>query len=58
MRTNGGLDIVAVEGDKDAPAEFMVLHDGQICFEGTSTELLAAGDEYLKDMLFMTLPPW
>jgi hypothetical protein len=36
----------------------MVLHDGRIRFEGTSTELLAAQDDYLKEMLFMTLPPW
>jgi hypothetical protein len=36
----------------------MVLHDGRIRFEGTSAELLAAQDDYLKELLFMTLPPW
>jgi hypothetical protein len=36
----------------------MVLHDGRISFEGSGTELLASTDEYLKEFLFMTLPPW
>jgi hypothetical protein len=27
-------------------------------FEGTATELLVSHDEYLKEFLFMTLPPW
>lgn len=58
VRKNGDLDIVAAADDEAAPAEFMVLHDGRIRFEGTSAELLAAGDDYLKEMLFMTLPPW
>jgi hypothetical protein len=35
-----------------------VLHDGRIHFEGTGTELLASKDDYLKDLMFMTLPPW
>jgi phospholipid/cholesterol/gamma-HCH transport system ATP-binding protein len=39
-------------------ARFMVLHDGAIYFEGTGAELLASKDEYLKEFLFMTLPPW
>jgi phospholipid/cholesterol/gamma-HCH transport system ATP-binding protein len=57
-RTNGQVHIDVVPGDQPPPAEFMVLHEGRIRFEGTSTELLAAQDDYLKDMLFMTLPPW
>ena len=39
-------------------ARFMVLHDGRIYFEGTGAELRASRDNYLKDFLFMTLPPW
>lgn len=45
----------------DAPAElarFLVLHEGRIYFEGTGSELLANHDAYLKEFLFMTLPPW
>jgi len=59
VRSNtGSVQIVAAADDAAPPAEFMVLHDGRIRFEGTSTELLAAQDDYLKELLFMTLPPW
>jgi phospholipid/cholesterol/gamma-HCH transport system ATP-binding protein len=57
-RKNGAVQIDAVPDDAPPPADFLVLHDGRIRFEGTSSELLAAQDDYLKDMLFMTLPPW
>lgn len=39
-------------------ASFMVLQDGQICFEGTATELRASSNRYLREFMFMTLPPW
>jgi phospholipid/cholesterol/gamma-HCH transport system ATP-binding protein len=39
-------------------ARFMVLHEGRIYFEGTGAELLASPDAYLRQFLFMTLPPW
>jgi phospholipid/cholesterol/gamma-HCH transport system ATP-binding protein len=39
-------------------ARFMVLHEGRIHFEGTGAELLSSHDAYLKEFLFMTLPPW
>ena len=45
----------------ETPAEhasFMVLHDGKIGFEGNASELLASQDPYLREFLFMTLPPW
>jgi phospholipid/cholesterol/gamma-HCH transport system ATP-binding protein len=58
VRKDGALAIVTVGDDEDPPADFMVLHDGRIRFEGTSAELLAAEDAYLKELLFMTLPPW
>jgi phospholipid/cholesterol/gamma-HCH transport system ATP-binding protein len=41
-----------------AQAEFMVLHDGRIHFDGSVAELLASRDQYLKKLLFRTLPPW
>lgn len=58
VRTNGRLRIVSADGARGAQAEFMVLHDGDICFQGSSTELLASRDRYLQQFLFMTLPPW
>ena len=57
----------AVRGDRgvqivDAPAqagtEFMVLHEGSIQFRGSASELLACQDAYLREFLYMTLPPW
>jgi phospholipid/cholesterol/gamma-HCH transport system ATP-binding protein len=37
---------------------FLVLHDGQIYFEGSADDLKNSRDAYLNDFLFMTLPPW
>ena len=39
-------------------ARFMVLHEGRIYFEGSAEELRASRDAYLREFLFMTLPPW
>jgi phospholipid/cholesterol/gamma-HCH transport system ATP-binding protein len=57
-RTNGDLRIVAGDEEAAAHAEFMVLHEGRILFEGNGGELLASHDAYLREFLFMTLPPW
>jgi phospholipid/cholesterol/gamma-HCH transport system ATP-binding protein len=54
-RTNGRLDILPVTEER---ARFLVLHDGCIYFEGSGAELLASKSDYLKEFLFMTLPPW
>ena len=58
VRTGDGFTIVPVGDDEEPPAEFMVLHHGRIRFEGTGAELLNARDDYLREMMFMTLPPW
>ena len=52
---DGHLQIQATETER---ARFMVLHDGGIYFEGSGAELLASRDDYLRQFLFMTLPPW
>jgi phospholipid/cholesterol/gamma-HCH transport system ATP-binding protein len=39
-------------------ANFMVLHRGRIVFHGSGSQLLASQDEYVKEFLYMTLPPW
>jgi phospholipid/cholesterol/gamma-HCH transport system ATP-binding protein len=57
-RTNGRVDILDVERSDTSLARFMVLHEGRIYFEGTGAELLASDDPFLKEFLFMTLPPW
>jgi phospholipid/cholesterol/gamma-HCH transport system ATP-binding protein len=54
-KTNGRVEILDTAAEH---ARFMVLHDGRIYFEGTGAELRASHDHYLKDFLFMTLPPW
>jgi phospholipid/cholesterol/gamma-HCH transport system ATP-binding protein len=40
------------------PVTFMVLRDGRIYFTGSGDDLLASHDTYLREFLFMTLPPW
>jgi phospholipid/cholesterol/gamma-HCH transport system ATP-binding protein len=54
-RANGEVEI---RDTADERARFMVLQDGRIYFEGSGAELLASQDAYLKEFLFMTLPPW
>ncbi len=57
-RKNGGVEIADAPAASGAPATFMVLHQGRMHFQGTAAELLASQDAYLKEFLFMTLPPW
>lgn len=58
VRGNGEVQIVDASASKAAHVEFMVLHDGRIHFTGSAAELLASPDPYLKEFLYMTLPPW
>ena len=55
---DGQVELLDADADKAQTARFMVLHDGQILFEGTAAELLESQDAYLKEFLYMTLPPW
>jgi len=57
-RSDGAVRISPIPEHTEAPADFIVLHDARIHFEGTSSELLASPDDYLKELMFMTLPPW
>jgi phospholipid/cholesterol/gamma-HCH transport system ATP-binding protein len=54
-KANGQVTILDADAER---ARFMVLHEGRIYFDGTGEELLASQDAYLKEFLFMTLPPW
>jgi phospholipid/cholesterol/gamma-HCH transport system ATP-binding protein len=58
LRTNGHVSVAAIAEPERQHAEFMVLHDGRIYFDGSGAELREAGDDYLQSFLFMTLPPW
>lgn len=58
VQARGQVEVVEADEAKAAQAEFMVLHDGRILFEGSASELLASQDAYLREFLFMTLPPW
>jgi phospholipid/cholesterol/gamma-HCH transport system ATP-binding protein len=58
VRTAGEVRIVDARNPDATPAEFMVLHEGRVLFEGHATELLGSPDPYLKEFLYKTLPPW
>ena len=55
---DGHAQIVAADEEKAARVRFMVLHEGRIYFEGSAAALLASEDAFLREFLFMTLPPW
>ena len=57
VRKNGDLEIIEID-EQHERAAYMVLHDGRIQFEGSGAELLAAKDDFLREFLHMTLPPW
>lgn len=58
LSSNGRPYIVELPAEHAERADFMVLQDGRITFVGGAAELLSSTDPYLKDFLFMTLPPW
>ena len=57
VKANEQPRILAATGTIER-ATFMVLHEGQIYFEGSAAELKGSQDGYLQEFLFMTLPPW
>jgi len=48
---NGKVDIVAADEDKSEEAEFIMLRDGRICFEGPAGDLKRSTDSYLQTFL-------
>jgi phospholipid/cholesterol/gamma-HCH transport system ATP-binding protein len=58
IRTGDLTWIQAASDEKVGQAVFMVLHEGRIYFQGSAAQLRASRDEYLRQFLFMTLPPW
>jgi phospholipid/cholesterol/gamma-HCH transport system ATP-binding protein len=57
-RGSGAAQVTATPESDTTHAEFMVLHDGRIHFQGNAAELLASEDAYIKEFLYKTLPPW
>ncbi|MDH4063818.1 MAG: organic solvent resistance ABC transporter ATP-binding protein, partial [Acidobacteriota bacterium] len=57
LRDGRALITAADPGAADL-AEFMLLHDGQIRFEGSAEAILASRDPYVREYLLKTLPPW
>ncbi len=51
VRRNGAVDFVPAGQAKLEEAEFMMLKDGLIIFEGTASELRASKDPYIKAFL-------
>jgi phospholipid/cholesterol/gamma-HCH transport system ATP-binding protein len=58
VRQEGRIEIIDAHQIGSSPAEFLLLHDGEIRFRGTATQLMDSQDEYLRQFLYMTLPPW
>ena len=58
VRENGRRRILTIPAAAPTRASFMVLHDGRIHFDGSAAELRASKDGYLREFLFLTLPPW
>jgi phospholipid/cholesterol/gamma-HCH transport system ATP-binding protein len=58
VRSNGSIQILEGTPGEATRADFIVLHEGCIHFEGSGAQLLESQDAYLKEFLFMTLPPW
>jgi len=58
VRVEGRTHIRMANEAKADETTFMVLHEGRIYFQGTVTALLGSRDAFLKEFLFMTLPPW
>jgi phospholipid/cholesterol/gamma-HCH transport system ATP-binding protein len=57
-RRGDAVEIFESDDASARNAEFMVLHQGRIMFEGDGESLLTSQDPYLKEFLYNTLPPW
>jgi len=51
VRRDGRVEIVPASPQKADEAEFIMLRDGRIVFEGSASELRASGDDYLRTFL-------
>jgi phospholipid/cholesterol/gamma-HCH transport system ATP-binding protein len=57
VRQSGRLAIVPADTGKEGEADFIMLRDGRIYFEGSVADLRASQDAYLKTFLTGWVPP-
>jgi phospholipid/cholesterol/gamma-HCH transport system ATP-binding protein len=50
-RPGGGVDIVRATREKAREAEFIMLRDGAVVFEGTAEQLRGLNDPYVREFL-------
>jgi len=50
-RDDGLLQIVSADPEKSEEAEFIMLRDGRVAFEGHAAELRESSDRYLRTFL-------
>ena len=58
VRREGKIEIIETGEEGITGTDFMMLHQSRISFRGTAAELKASEDPYLREFLYMTLPPW
>jgi phospholipid/cholesterol/gamma-HCH transport system ATP-binding protein len=58
IRTGGRVQIVPGDEADRSRVNFLVLNGGRIRFEGSAADLRTSSDRYVREFLFMTLPPW
>lgn len=58
VRAGDEIEFRQLEAAQADNAVFLVLHDRRIIFRGSGSELLASQDPYVKEFMYMTLPPW
>jgi len=51
VRQNSHVEFTQADAQKADEAEFIMLKDGVVCFEGNATELRAASDPYIRQFL-------
>ena len=51
VRKDGQIEVIAADAAKCDEAEFIMLKDGLICFEGNAAELRASKDPYIRKFL-------
>lgn len=51
LHVNGSIRVVPATPEKSREAEFIMLRDGEICFEGDAQDLRSSSDSYLKTFL-------